>query len=188
MQSETKAPGLEKRPLSLRVNGKDVGPLDVPVGMPMIDFLHHYLDLTGTHFGCGQGVCHACTVMEVQPDGSLVDTRTCITNAHAFAGKSIITIEGQAKKAEDSSLAELTPVQKAFAEHFAFQCGYCTAGFVSAATVFLDGLKRNPVPRARLDQAIESSLNAHLCRCTGYVRYYEAVRDVALATPGCVLP
>lgn len=69
MSGETMTAEIEKRPLSMIVNGKEVGPIDVPVGMPMIDFLHHYLNLTGTHFGCGQGVCHACTVLEVQPDG-----------------------------------------------------------------------------------------------------------------------
>ena len=55
---------LEKRPLALTINGQSIGPVDVPVGMPMIDFLHDYLNLTGTRFGCGQGICHACTVME----------------------------------------------------------------------------------------------------------------------------
>ena len=109
MSGETMTAEIEKRPLSMIVNGKEVGPIDVPVGMPMIDFLHHYLNLTGTHFGCGQGVCHACTVLEVQPDGRLVDTRTCIANAHAFKGKTIITIEGQAKTDAEGNVTELTP-------------------------------------------------------------------------------
>lgn len=187
MNDKSVSPKIEKMPLSLVVNGKKIGPVDVPVGMPMIDFLHHYLNLTGTHFGCGEGVCHACTVVEVQPDGSLTDTRTCITSAHAFDGKTIITIEGQAKTAADGKIVELTPVQKAFAEHFSFQCGYCTSGFVAAATAFIDNLKRKPVKRADLEPAIEEALNDHICRCTGYVRYYEAVRDVALSTPGCVI-
>lgn len=126
MSDETMTAEIEKRPLSMTVNGKEVGPIDVPVGMPMIDFLHHYLNLTGTHFGCGQGVCHACTVLEVQPDGRLVDTRTCIANAHAFNGKTIITIEGQAKTDAEGNVTELTPIQKAFIEKFSFQCGYCT--------------------------------------------------------------
>ena len=167
MNSEATVPEIEKKPLSMIVNGRKVGPIDVPVGMPMIDFLHQYLHLTGTHFGCGQGVCHACTVVEVLPDGSLAEARTCIANAHAFDGKTIITIEGQAKTDGKGNITELTPIQKAFIEHFSFQCGYCTSGFVAGA--------------------IENALNDHICRCTGYVRYYEAVRDVALATPGCVI-
>lgn len=187
MSGETMTAEIEKRPLSMIVNGKEVGPIDVPVGMPMIDFLHHYLNLTGTHFGCGQGVCHACTVLEVQPDGRLVDTRTCIANAHAFNGKTIITIEGQAKTDAEGNVTELTPIQKAFIEKFSFQCGYCTPGFVAGATAFIDRLKHEPVKRADLESAIEDALNDHICRCTGYVRYYEAVRDVALATPGCVI-
>jgi len=113
MGNENIAPGIEKKPLSMIVNGKKVGPLEVPVGMPMIDFLHHYLNLTGTHFGCGQGVCHACTVVEVRSDGSLVDTRTCIANAHAFDGKTIITIEGQAKTDADG---KETTVKKTISE------------------------------------------------------------------------
>lgn len=177
---------LETRALTLTINGQAVGPVDVPVGMPMIDFLHEYLDLTGTHFGCGQGICHACVVMERRPDGSLSESRTCIYDAHFFQGKSIVTIEGQAPKEADGAVRTLTPVQQAFIDHFAFQCGYCTSGFVAGATVFIDRLKREPVPRAQLEQAIESALDPHICRCTGYVRYYEAVKAVALATPGCV--
>ncbi|MEJ2895049.1 (2Fe-2S)-binding protein [Bordetella avium] len=177
---------IEKRPLALIINGKKVGPVNVPVGMPMIDFLHEYLNLTGTHFGCGQGICHACTVMEVRPDGSSADVRTCIYDAHFFNGKSIVTIEGHAKVDAEGKVEKLTPVQQAFIDNFSFQCGYCTAGFVSASTVFIDRLKREPVKRADLEIAIEGALNDHICRCTGYVRYYEAVKEVALATPGCV--
>ena len=162
MSGETMTAEIEKRPLSMIVNGKEVGPIDVPVGMPMIDFLHHYLNLTGTHFGCGQGVCHACTVLEVQPDGRLVDTRTCIANAHAFNGKTIITIEGQAKTDAEGNVTELTPIQKAFIEKFSFQCGYCTPGFVAGATAFIDRLKHEPVKRADLESASEDALNDHI--------------------------
>ncbi|MGE4337263.1 MAG: (2Fe-2S)-binding protein [Pigmentiphaga sp.] len=178
---------IEKRPLTLTINDKPVGPIDVPVGMSMIDFLHGYLNLTGTHFGCGQGVCHACTVMELRPDGSATESRTCIFDAHFFNGKSIRTIEGHAQRDADGAVHELTPVQQAFIDHFSFQCGYCTSGFVAGATVFIDELKRKPVKRAELETAIEDSLEDHICRCTGYVRYYEAVKSVALATPGCVV-
>lgn len=178
---------IEKQPLTLTINGKKIGPIDVPVGMPMIDFLHGHLNMTGTRFGCGQGVCHACTVVEIQPDGSKTESRTCIYGAHLFNGKSIVTIEGQAERDENGQIKALTPIQQAFIEHFSFQCGYCTPGFVSGATVFIDQLKSKPVQRADLEAAIEDALNDHICRCTGYVRYYEAVREVALATPGCVL-
>ncbi|WP_269499675.1 (2Fe-2S)-binding protein [Castellaniella sp. S9] len=178
---------LEKRPVSMTINGQAVGPVEVPVGMPMIDFLHETLDLTGTRLGCGQGVCHACVVM-VQRDGAPpVEHRTCIFDAHFFNGKSIVTIEGHAPLNAQGEPQSLSPVQQAFIDHFAFQCGYCTPGFVAGATVFIETLKHKPVPRAQLESAIESALNAHICRCTGYVRYYEAVKDVALATPGCVI-
>jgi aerobic-type carbon monoxide dehydrogenase small subunit (CoxS/CutS family) len=81
----------------------------------------------------------------------------------------------------------LTAIQQAFIDHFAFQCGYCASGFVAAATVFIDRLKKQPIQRVNLESAIEEALNDHICRCTGYVRYYEAVRQVALETPGCVI-
>lgn len=187
MSNDNDSSTIEKKPLTLTINGKKVGPIDVPIGMPMIDFLHGYLNLTGTHFGCGQGVCHACTVVEIQDDGTMVDTRTCINSAHAFNGKTIITIEGQAHKNDKNEIIELSPIQQAFVEHFSFQCGYCTSGFVSAATAFIDRLKHQPIKRTDLESAIEDALNDHICRCTGYVRYYEAVREVALATPGCVI-
>lgn len=178
---------MEKRPLTLTVNGAMVGPMDVPLGMPMVDFLHEYLDLTGTHFGCGQGICHACTVIEIRPDGTKTESRTCIYDAHFFDGKSILTIEGHAKRDATGGILALTPVQQAFIDHFSFQCGYCTPGFVAGATVFIEQLKRQPVKRGDLEAAIEEALDVHICRCTGYVRYYEAIRDVALATPGCVI-
>lgn len=178
---------IEKQPVSMIVNGEKIGPIDVPVGMPMVDFLHHYLNLTGTRFGCGAGVCHACTVIEVQEDGSKKQTRTCIYGAHMFDGREIVTIEGHAKVDEHGEVVELTPVQQAFIDFFAFQCSYCTPGFVTGATVFIDELKRNPVKKEDLQAAIEEALNVHICRCTGYVRYFEAVREVALNTPGCVI-
>lgn len=180
-----KYPSLERKPLMLTINGQKIGPIDVPVSMLMIDFLHEYLDLTGTHFGCGQGICHACTVVEIQADGTKTESRTCIFGAHYFAGKHIVTIEGQAT--EENGELILTPIQQAFIDNFSFQCGYCAPGFVAGATVFLDQLNRKPIQRANLERAIETALNEHICRCTGYVRYYEAIRDVALATPGCVI-
>lgn len=173
-------------PLALAINGKPVGPLDVPDGLMMIDFLHEYVNLTGSRLGCGQGVCRACTVILDNPDGSSEEIRTCITGAHYFAGKKIRTIEGHAERDDKGEIKRLSAVQQAFLEHFSFQCGYCTPGFVNAATVLLEQLKRQPVERAQLEQRIEGALGDHICRCTGYVRYFEAVREVALATPGLV--
>jgi aerobic-type carbon monoxide dehydrogenase small subunit (CoxS/CutS family) len=85
------------------------------------------------------------------------------------------TVEGHAND------GELSVLQKAFIEHFAFQCGYCTPGFLNEAQVLLERLARKPVAVSELDKTIAEALDGHLCRCTGYVKYYEAVRSVILA-------
>ena len=177
---------LASKQLTFTVNDRQVGPIEVPETMMMQDFLHEYLGLTGSRMGCGQGICHACTVIVEQEDGSLSEMRTCITGAHWFAGKTVRTVEGHAKRDAAGAITELSPVQQAFIEHFSFQCGYCTPGFVTAATVFLDQLRKRPVRRDALEEAIGDALGRHICRCTGYVRYFEAVRDLALKTPGLV--
>ena len=86
-------------------------------------------------------------------------------------------MEGHAKN------GELSPLQKAFIEHFSFQCGYCTAGFVNEGQVLLERLAKKPVPRGDLEKTITEALDGHLCRCTGYVKYHEAIRAVILADP-----
>ncbi|MDN7639686.1 (2Fe-2S)-binding protein [Burkholderia cenocepacia] len=176
----------QQKPLSVRINGKTVGPMQVPEGLMMIEFLHEYAGLTGSRLGCGQGICHACVVIVDQPDGTSEEMRTCITGAHFFHGRSIRTIEGHAKRNEAGEVVELSPIQHKFLEHFSFQCGYCTPGFVNAATVLIERLKREPIAKADVERTITDALDAHLCRCTGYVRYYEAVKDVVLTTPGLV--
>ncbi|WP_175663786.1 (2Fe-2S)-binding protein [Burkholderia ambifaria] len=176
----------QQKPLSVNINGKSVGPMQVPEGLMMIEFLHEYAGLTGSRLGCGQGVCHACVVIVDQPDGRSEEMRTCITGAHFFHGRSIRTIEGHAKRNDAGEVVELSPIQQKFLEHFSFQCGYCTPGFVNAATVLIERLKREPIAKADVERTITDALNAHLCRCTGYVRYYEAVKDVILTTPGLV--
>ncbi|KOR20693.1 (2Fe-2S)-binding protein [Burkholderia cenocepacia] len=176
----------QQKPLSVKINGKAVGPMQVPEGLMMIEFLHEYVGLTGSRLGCGQGICHACVVIVDQPDGTSEEMRTCITGAHFFHGRSIRTIEGHAKRNEAGEVVELSPIQQKFLEHFSFQCGYCTPGFVNAATVLIERLKREPVAKADVERTITDALDAHLCRCTGYVRYYEAVKDVVLTTPGLV--
>jgi xanthine dehydrogenase YagT iron-sulfur-binding subunit len=174
------------QPVSLKVNGQEVGPLQVPSGLMMIDLLHEYLHLTGSRLGCGQGVCHACVVILDKPDGTSEEIRTCITGANFFDGKSIRTIEGHAQRDEQGEVVALSPIQQKFLEHFSFQCGYCTPGFVNAATVLIERLKLHPVARDQVEQTITEALNDHICRCTGYVRYYEAVKEVVLTMPGLV--
>ena len=175
---------LAARPLSLTVNGKQVGPVNVPDRLMMLDFLNEYLNLTGARLGCGQGICRACAIIVDGPDGRSEEIRTCINSAHSFAGKSVRTVEAHAERDANGNVVKLSPLQQAFIEHFSFQCGYCTPGFVTAATVLIEGLKRQPIARKDLEQTISNALGNHICRCTGYVRYYEAVREVILATPG----
>ena len=176
----------QPKPLSVTINGKSVGPMQVPEGLMMIEFLHEYAGLTGSRLGCGQGICHACVVILDKPDGTSEEVRSCITGAHFFHGRAIRTIEGHAKRNDAGEVVELSPIQQKFLEHFRFQCGYCTPGFVNAATVLIERLKRQPVAKADVERTITDALDAHLCRCTGYVRYYEAVKDVVMTTPGLV--
>ena len=172
------------RPLSLTINGKKVGPVEVPEQVSMLDFLNEYVNLSGTRFGCGMGICRACAIILDTPDGRSEEIRTCINSAHSFGGKSVRTVEAHAERDAKGDVVKLSPVQQVFIEHFSFQCGYCTPGFVNAATVLIERLKREPILRKDLEQTISDALGKHICRCTGYVRYYEAVRAVILATPG----
>lgn len=173
------------RPLTLLINGQRQGPLDVPEDMMLVDVLHEYLSLTGTRAACGQGVCGACTVIVDDADGSR-EVRSCITGAHYFDGKHVRTIEGHAQRDDSGAITALSPVQQAFLDHFSFQCGYCTPGFVNAATVLLEKLGKSPVATADVEATITEALDPHLCRCTGYVRYYQAVKELVLKTPGLV--
>ncbi|TFF36035.1 (2Fe-2S)-binding protein [Pseudomonas sp. RIT623] len=166
------------RKLQLTLNGQSVVTEVVPDDLAMIDYLHEYQNLTGSRLGCGQGICHACVVIVDNPDGTSEEVRTCITGAHYFEGKKVRTIEGHAKRDEAGNLGELSPIQQKFVDRFAFQCSYCAPGFVNAATVLVEKAQRQPLKKSELEDAIEASLGHHVCRCTGYVRYYEATRDV----------
>jgi aerobic-type carbon monoxide dehydrogenase small subunit (CoxS/CutS family) len=161
--------------LALTINGRAYGPVDVRDDLSMNDFLREYLGMTGTKFGCGAAQCLACAVIVDRPDGTSSTNPTCVAPAASFNGKAIRTVEGHARN------GELTPLQKAFIEHFAFQCGYCTPGFLNEGQVLLERLEKAPVSRADLEKTIGEALDGHLCRCTGYVRYHQAVRDVVLA-------
>ena len=177
---------MKTKPLSLTLNGRPLGPLQVVEGLALLDVLHEELNLTGTRGACGVGACRACSVIVDADDGSSTTLPSCITPAHAFEGKRVRTVEGIAQRDAQGRLVALSAVQQAFLDHWSFQCGYCTPGYVNAATVLVERLKRAPVRRADLDAALLSALDPHLCRCTGYVRYYSAVKDLVLATPGLV--
>jgi aerobic-type carbon monoxide dehydrogenase small subunit (CoxS/CutS family) len=164
--------------LSVTINGRTYGPREVRDELSMNDFLREYLGMTGTKFGCGAAQCLSCSVIVDNPDGTSHTMPTCVVPALNFHGKSIRTVEGHAQN------GELSTLQKAFIEHFAFQCGYCTPGFLNEAQVLLERLAKNPVARADLERTIAQALDGHLCRCTGYVKYHEAVREVILAEPG----
>ena len=142
----------------------------------LIDFLHDDLDLTGTKFCCGIGVCRACTVSTLRPpNDAAVPVVSCSTPLAMVDGLQITTIEGVAPP------GDLLPIQQAFLRTFSFQCGYCTPGFVMAAQIFLDSLARARALPADLDKAIEAAIGPHICRCSGYARYYAALRDTAEA-------
>lgn len=160
---------------TIRINGKAYGPTEIRDDLSMNDYLREYLGMTGTKFGCGAAQCLACAVIIDAPDGTSRTSPTCVVPAMAFNGQSIRTVEGHARDGEPSEL------QKAFVTHFSFQCGYCTAGFVNEGQVLLERLARQPVARQDLDKTIQDSINGHICRCTGYVKYHEAIRDVVLA-------
>ncbi len=168
---------MKTQSISMTVNGVATGPHEVPEGLSMNDYLREYLNLTGTKFGCGIGACSACIVILDDPDGTSRTIHTCFNGVEVFAGKSVRTIEGIAKQGQP------TAVQTAFLDHFAFQCGYCTPGFVNQAQVLVESLSRAPVPRAEVEAHILQAMDGHICRCTGYVRYYAALRDVILADP-----
>lgn len=172
--------------IQLQLNGKPVVVDAVPEDVSMVDFLREYLNMTGTRMSCGQGICHACVVIVDHPDGSSETVRSCITGAHFFNGKKVRTVEGHAMVDSQTESARLTALQDAFLKNYAFQCSYCTPGFVNEATVLLERLKLHPIAKNQVEQTITDALDSHLCRCTGYVRYFAAIKQVILATPGLV--
>jgi aerobic-type carbon monoxide dehydrogenase small subunit (CoxS/CutS family) len=163
--------------LGITINGRAYGPMEVRDDLTMNDFLREYLGLTGTKFGCGAAQCLSCAVIIDNSDGTSYTSPTCVVSAASFNGKAIRTVEGHAKN------GELSVLQKAFIDHFAFQCGYCTAGFLNEGQVLLERLAKKPVARPDLEKTIVDALDGHLCRCTGYIKYHQAVRDVILADP-----
>ena len=147
--------------LTLQVNGKSEE-MDVPANTLLVDVLRNGLGLTGTHVGCDTSQCGACTV---HMDGKAI--KSCTVLAVQAEGAQITTIEGI------GSVDDLHPVQAAFREHHAFQCGFCTPGMIMQAIDLLEN-------HDDLDgSAIRAGLKGNLCRCTGYHNIVKAIQSVA---------
>jgi aerobic carbon-monoxide dehydrogenase small subunit len=158
--------GVEQRvTVRVRVNGL-LREVEVPARRLLSDALRHDLRLTGTHVGCEHGVCGACTVLL---DG--VPVRSCLTLAASVDGHEVTTVEGLTR--EDGSLH---PVQQAFRDCHGLQCGFCTPGFLTTISAFLE---ENPEPTE--DDALEA-VSGNLCRCTGYQNIKAAVLRAAELT------
>ncbi len=152
---------MEKHLITLKVNG-ELHTLAVPVFKTLLEVLREDLNLTGTKHGCELGECGACTVLV---DGEPV--LSCLVLPIELQGREILTIEGLMERGRPH------PLQQAFAEMGAAQCGYCTPGVVLSAKALLD---RNPTPTR---QEIAEALSGNLCRCTGYIQILEAVERAA---------
>jgi carbon-monoxide dehydrogenase small subunit len=147
--------------LELTVNGLGYK-VDVKSTTTLLEVLRDKLGITSPKVGCDTGDCGTCSVIL---DGKLV--KSCLTNALAAQGGEVLTVEGLGKP------GELHPLQKAFHEHYAAQCGFCTPGMILAAKALLD---ENPNPTR---DEVQHYLSGNLCRCTGYVKIVDAVMAAA---------
>ena len=150
----------------LRVNGSE-RKIDVPDDTPLLWVLRDTLDLTGTKYGCGAGLCGACTV---HLDGAAV--RSCLTAVSVAAGKAVTTIEGL------SSQSGLHPLQQAWIAEDVPQCGYCQSGQIMQAAALLT---KTPHPS---DEEIVDAMSGNLCRCGTYHRIRRAIQRAALSSAG----
>jgi len=150
-----------KRPVRFRVNGRPVA-LDTESDRTLLWVLRGDLGLTGTKFGCGVGACGSCTVVV---DGKAV--RSCQASLNDVQGREVVTIEGLARE------GTLHPLQQAFIDHGALQCGYCTPGMLMNAYALLAQSPR-PAP-----EAIEKAMEDNLCRCGAYIRILAAIAAVS---------
>jgi aerobic-type carbon monoxide dehydrogenase small subunit (CoxS/CutS family) len=149
------------RAIHFRLNGKPVT-LNTDDGRKLLWVLRTDLDLTGTKYGCGEGICGACTV-----GVNGVATRACQTALAAVDGKNVVTIEGLERD------GKLHPLQQAFIDHGGFQCGYCTSGMLMNAWAFL---QKTPHP-SRAD--IVDEMNNNLCRCGAHQRIVAAIQEAS---------
>jgi aerobic-type carbon monoxide dehydrogenase small subunit (CoxS/CutS family) len=150
-----------KRAIKLTVNGRHYE-RSVEVRKTLADFLRDDLDLTGTHLGCEHGVCGACTILV---NGDAV--RSCLMLAVQADGASLMTVEDLAQG------EELHPLQRAFQENHALQCGFCTPGFLMTAYAFLKEVQAPTVEQVR------EAISGNICRCTGYSPIVQAILDAS---------
>ncbi|MDX2267911.1 MAG: (2Fe-2S)-binding protein [Bryobacter sp.] len=146
--------------IELKVNGQS-RKFEGDGDMPLLWYLRDELDLTGSKFGCGMGLCGACTVHQ---NGEAI--RSCVTPVKAAAGKEITTIEGLSPNGTH-------PLQQAWAQHQVAQCGYCQTGQIMQAAALL---KKTPKPD---DNAIDTAMNGNICRCGTYPRIRAAIKTAA---------
>lgn len=151
---------LAKKLIKVTINGEP-RELWIKQNITLLDLLRDCLELTGTKMACISNSCGACTVIV---DGMAV--KSCSVLAMQVDGKEVLTVEGLAK---DNNLH---PLQQAFIEHVAFQCGFCTPGKLMSAKALLD---ENPHPT---EEELRRDMEGNLCRCTGYKKYIEAIMDV----------
>jgi aerobic-type carbon monoxide dehydrogenase small subunit (CoxS/CutS family) len=161
MDRSPKAGGLGRIPICFSVNGKQVE-MEVEAHRTLLEVLREDLRLTGSKRSCDLQVCGACTVLV---DGLAVSS--CTYLAFEVRDKEVLTIEGLAGE------ENLHPIQQAFIEHGAFQCGFCTSGMIMAAKSLLD---KNPHPE---EEEIKAHMKGNLCRCTGYRSIVEAIKGAA---------
>lgn len=152
---------MDKVIFEAKINGAQVR-VNIFPKLRLVDLLRDVLGLTGTKEGCGEGECGACTVIV---DGKTVNS--CLLLAMQVTGKDIWTIEGVSKE------GKMSPLQQAFVDHGAVQCGYCTPGMILSAKVLLD---QNALPSRK---EIARALSGNVCRCTGYEKIIDAVEDAA---------
>jgi len=150
-----------KQKISVTVNGASLE-MEVEPSLLLIDLLRDHLELTGTKLGCGHGDCGACTVLVNEKP-----VNSCLVLALEVDGKKITTIEGLAEG------EKLHPIQQAFIEYGAMQCGFCIPGMILSATALLD---ENPHPT---EEQVRDAIAGNLCRCTGYAKIVQAILSVS---------
>ena len=160
------APAAPQRPVHLNINGRDYS-LSLEPRVTLLDALREHIGLAGTKKGCDRGQCGACTVLV---DGRRINA--CLTLAVMHEGQRITTIEGLAQG------DALSPLQQAFLEHDAFQCGYCTPGQICSATALLEEVRADGA--GFTDDEIRERMSGNICRCGAYPNIVAAIREVAL--------